>query len=439
MSDQPSIELPDGSPGAVGDAGAALDRVAGGFERGGAVVARATAAVAGWQGQASVSFHGTAASYSEALGAVHEALIGARVAVRRYETRLEDARAKIRALKQDEQDAVERLRTARRQLTQARSRLQDAQQRAATASLAIGSMTGGPDPIGLAEQAAAQRDAREAQDDIDRALKKIEREQQEIRDLRQKAARAHRDLTQDEHDAATEVRAAADQLPDVTLPGGGASPSAYAGTPFGGVGSPFGAGRSWDSAINRARRDEERLYTSNEFGGGQALDQINEGVRNGTIPPRPANFSEMSPAARARYLYQRTGIHPDQDSPGEAADKIVTFLSLLNPGAALGRVGAKRVAADTVGRLASIGRRGKQQRLRALANDPNASSSVRGWIRQDLNEIARGQRKRIRVPPGYELAHRYGKEARRGYGYEYSDLKDTFMHRTQHRIERGSP
>lgn len=224
MSDEPSIELPDGSPGAVGDAGAGLDRVAGGFERGGAVVARATAAVAGWEGRASVSFHGTAASYSEALGAVNEALIGARVAVRRYETRLEDARVKIRALMQDEQDALERLRTVRRQLTQARGRLQDAQQRAATASLAIGSMTGGADPIGLAEQAAAQRDAREAQDDIDRALKKIEREQQEIRESRQKAAREHRDLTQDEHDAATQVRAAADHLPDVTLSGGGASP-----------------------------------------------------------------------------------------------------------------------------------------------------------------------------------------------------------------------
>jgi Bacterial toxin 8 len=61
---------------------------------------------------------------------------------------------------------------------------------------------------------------------------------------------------------------------------------------------------------------------------------------------------------------------------------------------------------------------------------------VRGWIRQELNAIAPGQRKRIRVPPGYELAHRYGQEARLGFGYEFSDLKDILMHRSQHRIER---
>lgn len=52
----------------------------------------------------------------------------------------------------------------------------------------------------------------------------------------------------------------------------------------------------------------------------------------------------MSPAARARYLYQRTGIHPHQDSPGEAADKIVTVLSLGNPLAGGGRLATSTVA-----------------------------------------------------------------------------------------------
>jgi RHS repeat-associated protein len=107
----------------------------------------------------------------------------------------------------------------------------------------------------------------------------------------------------------------------------------------------------------------------------------------------------------------------------------------LGPGAS----GFAARGVDDAADLAKAGRRGKQQRLRELADDPNAPSWVRGWIRQDLNEIARGQRSRIRVPPGYELAHRRGQEARLGFGYEFSDLKDIVMHRSQHRIERLRP
>jgi hypothetical protein len=40
-----TIEVPDGDPGAVADVGAALARVAGGFERAGGSVARAASAV----------------------------------------------------------------------------------------------------------------------------------------------------------------------------------------------------------------------------------------------------------------------------------------------------------------------------------------------------------------------------------------------------------
>ncbi|WP_369410718.1 polymorphic toxin type 8 domain-containing protein [Erythrobacter ani] len=61
-----------------------------------------------------------------------------------------------------------------------------------------------------------------------------------------------------------------------------------------------------------------------------------------------------------------------------------------------------------------IGRNGKQPRLRELVNDPKLSSRIRGELRRDLNEIARGQRERMRVPEGMDLAHRRGFEARRG-------------------------
>lgn len=82
-----------------------------------------------------------------------------------------------------------------------------------------------------------------------------------------------------------------------------------------------------------------------------------------------------------------------------------------------------------------LGRKGKQARLRELANDDKLSSALRGEIRRDINEIKRGKRKNIRVPKGYELAHRRGYEARKGYGYEYSDLQIIRNHRTQHKYD----
>lgn len=85
--------------------------------------------------------------------------------------------------------------------------------------------------------------------------------------------------------------------------------------------------------------------------------------------------------------------------------------------------------------LSKAGRAGKQSRLRDLESDPNVSSADRGWIRQELNSIARGQRSNIRVPPGKNLAHRRGFEAKNGYGYQHSDLQDIDLHKLQHKHE----
>lgn len=79
------------------------------------------------------------------------------------------------------------------------------------------------------------------------------------------------------------------------------------------------------------------------------------------------------------------------------------------------------------------GRSGKQTRLKEIANDDKSSSALRGEIKRDINEIAIGKRKNIRVPQGHELAHRRGYEARKGYGYEHSDLQVIKNHRTQHK------
>jgi len=81
------------------------------------------------------------------------------------------------------------------------------------------------------------------------------------------------------------------------------------------------------------------------------------------------------------------------------------------------------------------GRLGKQERLRQLMDDPNTPRHIKGWLKQEANSIARGQRKTMRLPPGMELAHRRGFEARKGYSYLYSDLQEKFIHRLQHKWE----
>ena len=80
------------------------------------------------------------------------------------------------------------------------------------------------------------------------------------------------------------------------------------------------------------------------------------------------------------------------------------------------------------------GRNGKQQRLRELASDDKLSSALRGEIKRDINAIERGQRNTIRVPAGYELSHRNGFPARKGFGYDHSDLKTIAGHRRHHKI-----
>jgi RHS repeat-associated protein len=81
------------------------------------------------------------------------------------------------------------------------------------------------------------------------------------------------------------------------------------------------------------------------------------------------------------------------------------------------------------------GRGGKQARLRELGKDDKVSSADRGQIKRDQNEIARGKRTNIRVPTGKELAHRRGKEARKGHNYKHSDLQSKDLHRLQHKHE----
>src|SRR5690606_27166647 len=83
----------------------------------------------------------------------------------------------------------------------------------------------------------------------------------------------------------------------------------------------------------------------------------------------------------------------------------------------------------------SLGRQGKQQRLKSLLQDDKLGSADRGWLKQDNNQIKRNKRKNLRVPFGKELAHKRGFEAAKGYGYDKADLQDKKLHRLQHKYD----
>lgn len=106
------------------------------------------------------------------------------------------------------------------------------------------------------------------------------------------------------------------------------------------------------------------------------------------------------------------------------------------------KVGKLAEKARGAGKDASknAGRTGKKQKLKDIANDPNASSADRGWINQEINAIGRksknqkgNPKKHIRNPPGKDLAHERGREAAKGFGYEHSNLQDRDLHKLQHK------
>ena len=81
------------------------------------------------------------------------------------------------------------------------------------------------------------------------------------------------------------------------------------------------------------------------------------------------------------------------------------------------------------------GKQSREQRLRDLVNDDKVSSADRGWIQQELNEVAAGKKSHIRNPPGKDLAHERGRENAKGYGYEHANLQNRADHRAHHKLD----
>lgn len=126
-----------------------------------------------------------------------------------------------------------------------------------------------------------------------------------------------------------------------------------------------------------------------------------------------------------------------RDAAGEAVNSFATGAdeaAIRAAGKADKAVDAAK-AVDKAGDAAKGGKVGRQKRLKEVANDPKASSADRGWIKNEQRQIAQGNRRSIRNPPGKDLAHERGREAAKGYDHRYSRLQDRDLHRLQHKYD----
>ena len=163
----------------------------------------------------------------------------------------------------------------------------------------------------------------------------------------------------------------------------------------------------------------------------------------GVTPGNPHIFNRYAYANNNPYGY----IDPDGRLPivpilffvakevaGEAFEQATGLPAPTVKG--LGKAALKSLSREGAEKIVKgAGRAGKQDRLRELAGDSKLGSADRGWIKQEINSIERGQQKNIRNPPGKDLAHERGREAAKGYGYGHSNLQDRDLHRLQHKYD----
>lgn len=160
-----------------------------------------------------------------------------------------------------------------------------------------------------------------------------------------------------------------------------------------------------------------------------------------------ATLKAKTPAPTATKAKTATNTDGATSSGVTAYGPVVGTVSRVTPRApGAGAVKGAALSQETKKAAATQGRSGKQKRLKELARDDKLGSADRGWIQQEINSVERSSlrkgrdgtlrpQKNIRVHPTKEMAHRRGKAAKDGYGYEHSDLQDIDLHKLQHKHE----
>jgi hypothetical protein len=192
----------------------------------------------------------------------------------------------------------------------------------------------------------------------------------------------------------------------------------------GGTGSVIGGGKFANGAVSGAFS-----YMFNNQGGQvmQSLLKARSGLRLLGNIPFIGEAADLASAGISIAAGDYVGAGLDLASAIPGVGNVVGGARLAKEGAGL--------AVDAASAYKKSGRAGKQTKLKSLLSDPNVSAADKGWIKQDMNAIEHGSRSTIRVPPGKNLAHRRGYEAKNGHGYEHSDLQDIDLHKLQHKHE----
>lgn len=216
------LELPEGDPGAVEEAAAAMHRCAGGFEGAGGTAAAAAGSVPSWNGLASFTFRASCGDYRSAAHAAEAVCGQAAHALARYARELEDGRNRVRRLQHEGDLCMERIHKAERAARSASERELAAQRLAHQASFLAGADGGGL-------RSAALHDASLARDDYDRAQREIGEQQRELERLRRQAHDVREHVRDAGRRAAAEVSSMAVDLPTVSYPGAPVTPIAASG------------------------------------------------------------------------------------------------------------------------------------------------------------------------------------------------------------------
>ena len=226
-------------------------------------------------------------------------------------------------------------------------------------------------------------------------------------------------------------------------PSGGGTATPWTGTPAGGVDIYFIHPDHLDSPRALVNANDQLIWRwdSSPFGDTDANEQPTAGITTFVFNLRfPGQQYDREIGTHYNYFrdYEAgIGRYVQSDPIGLEDDASLFSYAGCDPISYVDAVGEKR------------SRAGRAEAIRNAENDPKQPRYVLGWFKNERRHAAQGGRpsesagkwrregnKAIRLPPGYDLAHRKGEESCKGHGYRKCTLKDKATYQNETRAQR---